>query len=161
MNRQSGSPSRKDEPQLAEQPMPVTHARLAQGSRAARIASAMTMLAGFWLTVSPLTLNYAATGGGFNGWWNSVTVGGVLVVLALIRTVDLDATPLLSIACAALGVWLIVAPVVLGYNEGVDAPISVANHMAVGFIVMATAGFSAAATYRYWRVVRRWTEPAS
>lgn len=88
-------------------------------------------------------------------------VGGTLVLSALVRTVALDATPLLSLLCATLGAWLVAAPFVLGYNKGEDAPIAVGNHIAVGFTVMVTAGFSAAVTYQYRRSARHRPERAS
>jgi len=157
MNHQPRTSSRSDDVHLTEQPTVAAPDRTTRNPLAARAVSALTMLAGFWLAVSPFALDYTATDPGFDGRWNSVVVGVVLVLLAVVRTVVLDATPLLSLACVVLGAWLIIAPFVLGYNEGTDAPTVVGHHIAMGFIVMVTAGFSAAATYQYRRDVRHRT----
>lgn len=111
-------------------------------------ASAVTFLAGVWLIVSPFALDHAAAGGEFGAYWNDITIGIVIALLAIVRAVAPRDVPWFSIVNVALGAWLIVAPWVLAYNAGADATAATANDMIVGAVVMIAAATSAALTYR-------------
>lgn len=111
-------------------------------------ASAVTFLAGLWLAIAPFALDYTATGGEFGGYWNDVTIGIVIALLAIVRAVAPRDVPWFSIVNVVLGAWLIAAPWVLAYNTGADATAATANDMIVGAIVVIAAATSAALTYR-------------
>ncbi|MFC4852819.1 SPW repeat protein [Actinophytocola glycyrrhizae] len=111
-------------------------------------ASAVTFLAGVWLIVSPFALGHTATGGEFGGYWNDVTVGIVIALLALVRAVAPREVPWFSMVNIALGGWLILAPWVLAYNEGADAVAATTNDMIVGAVVVLAAAVSVVLTFR-------------
>lgn len=72
-------------------------------------------------------------------------------MLALVRVIAPGNVPWFSLVNVALGVWLISAPFVLRYNDGVDAPLATANDMTVGFVVVVMATSSAVSSYRHRR----------
>ncbi len=122
--------------------------RVRDDSMGASAASAVTFLAGVWLVIAPFALDYTATGGGFDGYWNDVAIGIVIAVLALVRAVAPREVPWFSLVNVGLGAWLLVAPWVLAYNELIDATGATINDMVVGAIVLVAAACSAAMTYR-------------
>lgn len=124
--------------QLAHQEMPP----------GASIASAVTFLAGAWLVLSPFALNYAPAVQGVGAYWNDLVIGSAIAVLALVRAVSLRNVPWFSVVNVALGAWLIMAPMVLDYAEGVNTARASANDVIVGVLVLLLAGTSAAITYR-------------
>lgn len=73
-------------------------------------ASGLNVLAGIWLIIAPFVLGYANQTPTTNDIWLGIIVG----VLALIRAVTRGAQWLSWINILA-GIWLIIAPFVLGY----------------------------------------------
>lgn len=112
----------------------------------AGVASAVNFLAGLWLVIAPYPLNYAT---GVEAQWNDLVVGGVIALLALVRAFAPANVPWFSIVNIALGVWLVVAPLMLGYRGAAATPQAVVNDVVVGFLVIAMASYSAAATHRH------------
>lgn len=108
----------------------------------ARWASAGNVMAGLWLIAAPFVLNFGANE---MAQWNHVIVGAAVLVFAGIRAFDPDEREGISWASAALGVWLIVSPFVLGY-----AQLNPARNSSIitGLIVLALAAFSAYETNR-------------
>ena len=106
------------------------------------MASTFNIIAGFWLIVAPFLLGYTELGVALR---NDVIVGVVVLVLAWARASRPREIPGLSWFNALLGVWLIVAPFVLGYDSAA-APLW--NDVSVGLIVAALATWSAASTLR-------------
>lgn len=117
-------------------------------STAASVASAVTFLAGVWLVLSPFVLDYAPAAQGVGAYWNDLVVGSAIAVLALVRAVSPRDVPWFSVVNVALGAWLIVAPMVLDYAEGVSRTIAISNDMIVGALIVIMAGLSAVITYR-------------
>ncbi|MCX2948890.1 SPW repeat protein [Lentzea sp. NEAU-D7] len=115
---------------------------------AASAASAVTFLAGVWLVLSPFALDYAPAVQGVGAYWNDLVVGSAIAVLALVRAVSPRNVPWFSVVNVALGTWLIVAPMVLDYAEGVSTTVATSNDVIVGALVVIMAGLSAAITYR-------------
>lgn len=113
------------------------------------ISSAVVFLAGAWLVIAPFALDYRSTGTGFDAYWNDVLVGVVVALLALVRNLAPLSVPWFSAINIILGMWLICAPFVLGYNDGSDAAIAVANDLTVGVVVAVMALSSALATRAY------------
>lgn len=89
-----------------------------------------------WLAAAPFALNYRNTGGGFNGYWNDVILGSAIGVVALIRIAEPTAITPLGLVTVVLGAWLVVAPFVLGYNDGADAVQAVWNDIVAGVLVI-------------------------
>lgn len=117
-------------------------------ARVASTVSGLNVLVGLWLIVAPWVLNYRNTGDGFNGYWNDVVIGIAIAVLALARTAAPRSFEGLSWVNIALGIWLIIAPFVLAYNIGTDAPAARWNDIACGIVVLVLASVSVAATQR-------------
>lgn len=108
--------------------------RNAQSARhGALLAAGLTLLAGMWLVVAPYVLSYADLGG-LDGYWNDAVIGGVLAVLGLLRLASSARAVPLSVATAALGAWLIVAPFGLGYST--EAPRASWNEAITGGAVL-------------------------
>ena len=108
--------------------------------RAARygavLAAALTFIAGSWLVAAPYLLDYADLGG-LDGYWNDAVIGGVIAVIALLQlSAPARAVPS-SVASAALGAWLIVAPFGLGYSS--EAPRASWNEAVTGVVVLILA----------------------
>ncbi len=117
-------------------------------SISASTANAVTFLAGVWLVASPFVLRYTATGDGFDGYWNDVTIGGVIALLGLVRAVVQRDVPTFRVVNIALGGWLIAAPWVLAYNEGRDAVTATTNDMIVGSVILVAAATSSVLIHR-------------
>jgi len=115
------------------------HGYRAVSRPAARIGPAgnLTLLAGVWLVISGISVNYHETGM-FDAYWSDVVVGIALGVIALVCLVNPTVTPSLILTRLALGGWLVAAPFVLGYGD-VARPRW--NDIAVGTVVVALAAF--------------------
>lgn len=103
-------------------------------------ANAVTFLAGVWLIVSPFVLTHA-TG---RAYWNDVTIGIVVSLLAAVRAIAQRDLPWLAAITAVVGGWLIVAPWALGYSTSA----ATVNDMLVGVVMAVAAAIGAALTYR-------------
>lgn len=114
---------------------------------AARVASAVNLLAGAWLVLAPFVLGFGTTGGVVEGYWNEMVLGLVVATLALVRVSAPKELPSFSVVNGMLGLWLIVSPFVLGY-EGPDALAAVAVDVSAGLVIVVMAAVSAASTYR-------------
>lgn len=112
------------------------------------LPSSVVFLAGIWLVIAPLILDYRATGEGFNGRWNDTVIGVAIALLALVRMIVPLISAQLSLINVVLGGWLIAAPFVLGYNDGPNSPRATWNDILVGLLVIAMAAMS-------WRISRR------
>jgi hypothetical protein len=78
-------------------------------------ASWINIIAGVWLIFAPFVLGYANNIPRTNDIWLGIIVG----VLAVIRAFTPSRTSWLSWANVVAGIWLIIAPFVLGYANAV------------------------------------------
>ena len=90
------------------------------------------MILGFWLVLSPFVLQYAALTGiaSLNSYVFGLAVVG-FAALALYRPQTWEEWVNL-----VLGIWLILAPLVLGFR---DETVSTANHFIVGLLIVIDA----------------------
>ncbi|GGP76848.1 SPW repeat protein [Saccharothrix coeruleofusca] len=156
------SPSRPDEAPLAPDPLspeagtpqvyplgapmyygPMYH--VPQEPALASAAGAIAFLAGVWLAIAPFALHYAHPGEGFEGYWHDIVLGGAVAVLALARSLAPDRVRWLGVVSVVLGLWLVLAPLVLGYQEWSGSATAAVNSIAVGALVVVTAVLSAVA----------------
>jgi hypothetical protein len=93
----------------------------------ALIPAILAWLGGAWLVVAPFVLGYRYTGDGFDGHVNDVLIGLAILLVASVRMISPPATTAWSYLNVALGLWLIIAPFVLGYNDAADAPQATIN----------------------------------
>ncbi len=105
--------------------------------------SALTFLAGMWLVLAPLALDYPTGGTSFDGSWNDVVIGSAIAVVALVRIALPVRSAALGLVNVGLGAWLLVAPTVLSYTSVPGASAATWNDITVGIIVMALASTSA------------------
>jgi uncharacterized membrane protein len=95
----------------------------------------LVAVAGLWEILAPFILGYSVTA---VAMWNAIIIGVVLIVLAVIAAlheqVSVDRT--LDWVNAALGLWLILAPFILGYSAVAAA---MWNDIVVGLIVIVLA----------------------
>ncbi len=78
----------------------------------AKMLSGINAVLGVWLIIAPFVITYPNT----VAMWNSIIVGAVVLILAWIRLANPVRAPGLSWINAILGLWLIVAPFVLGFS---------------------------------------------
>lgn len=72
----------------------------------------------------------------------------VIGLLALVRAVVPREVPWFSMVNVTLGVWLLAAPWVLGYDEGAAATTATVNAMVTGAVVVIAAATSVVLTWR-------------
>lgn len=103
-------------------------------------ASGLNVLLGIWLIIAPFVLVYADV----EALWNDIIVGIIIAVLAGVRISGVFGSTWLSWVNFVLGLWLVIAPFVLGYLTGR----ALWNDVIVGITVAALAVWSVAATRR-------------
>jgi hypothetical protein len=103
-------------------------------------ASGGNILAGVWLLLAPLALDYSDVP---EALWNDVIIGATVAILALVRVGNPLQYEGISWTNFVLGGWLVIAPFALGYGDVGDA---VADDITVGIIVLALAAWSALAS---------------
>lgn len=100
-----------------------------------KVASGINVLAGLWLIISPYIFGFT------QGVTNSVIIGIVVAVLALIRFINPVQASWLSWINTILGIWLIVSAFVMGVAA---APFW--NTLILGIIVAVMAIWSASSS---------------
>ncbi len=118
------------------------------------VASGITLLAGLWLIIVPFFYGFAIMGQNFIGQTSNalatgifVVFGFIIAVLAIVRLANAYRLPgfqrstmWLSWINVLIGLWLIIAPFVLGYN---GLTVALWNSIVVGVIVVAFGAWSA------------------
>lgn len=104
----------------------------------ARTASIINVIAGIWLIISPYALGFTNPATQTNNLWLGFIVG----ILALIRAIWPKQTVWASWVNIIAGIWLIIAPFVLGFTLMSQR----VNDVIVGVIVAALAIWSSGAT---------------
>lgn len=105
-----------------------------------RTASGLNIVAGIWLIMAPFLVGYANLE---NAMWNDIICGAIVAILAAIRVSTPLSNPWLSWVNVVIGIWLIIAPFILGYSE---FPAPVWNDIILGIIIAGLAAWSAWAT---------------
>jgi len=107
--------------------------------RTANTLNWLIALAGVWEILAPFILGYADVS---TALWNAIIVGIVLIILAVWAALTNDASTEknLSWVNAVVGLWLVLAPFILGY-----AVITAAlwNAIIVGIVVIILAVWAA------------------
>jgi hypothetical protein len=91
-------------------------------------------LSGIWLLVSHLVLRYAEFQSGV--LWNTWVVGVAIILVSAGRFIAEIPEPTQDIVHAALGLWLMVSPWVLGFASH---PTARNNSLVIGLVVAMTA----------------------
>lgn len=107
----------------------------------ARMASALNVLLGIWLIVSPWVFGYSAAGGA--AIWNSVVAGALIVILGANRVSSPHTGSGLSWTNLLLGLWTIASPWIYVYDRQSSA---VWDNVVLGVVVAALAVWSGSAT---------------
>jgi hypothetical protein len=102
--------------------------------------SGINIVAGLWLIIAPFVLGYAAVQAAV---WNDIVIGVAVAIMAIVRVTQPARYEGLSWVNVVLGVWLILAPFMLGYARIQPA---VWNDVLMGLVVLALAATSAMAT---------------
>lgn len=105
-----------------------------------KLASGLSTLAGLWEIVAPFTLGYAALAAATT---NAIMVGIIIAILAALRFLGAYRAVWLSYIIGAFGIWLILAPFVLGYS-GFATPTT--NDILIGMIVVVLSFWAIAST---------------
>jgi hypothetical protein len=114
-----------------------------EGALTPSLPSSLAFLAALWLGFAPYMLHFSHVRGGLADGID-VLVALVVGVLALVRTVAPRDYPVFSVVNAVLGLWLVVAPFVLGY----ELARVVVTDLVVGVLLLGLSGLSAVLTYR-------------
>jgi len=100
-----------------------------------RLRDLFITVLGLWLMMSPRVLHFAAVHA--DAVWNTWLLGAAIILITAVSRYLLDErNPWEDIACAALGVWLMIAPWVLGFAAHATER---SNSVIVGFLVTALA----------------------
>ena len=134
---------------------PIAPARRG-GLAAAKVSSAICLLAGTWLFISPWLYGAYTSGNAWNCW----IVGGLIILFAIVRL----ARPAYSTACSwcnmVLGIWTFFSPWIYAYAGTNQARFM--NSMCVGVIVFVFSIASASAAWRRNALpANRFSGPAS
>jgi len=100
-----------------------------------KLASGLTVVVGIWEILAPFVLGYSLVP---PPTINAVLIGFIITILASIRFFGAFDAAWLSWINAALGVWLILAPFILGYRDA-----AMVNDIIVGIIVLMLGTWSA------------------
>ncbi|MCR6488964.1 SPW repeat protein [Amycolatopsis sp. OK19-0408] len=114
-----------------------------EGALTPSLPSSLAFVAALWLGFAPYVLHFSQVRHGLADSID-VLVALVVAVLALVRTVVPRDYPAFSVVNAALGLWLIVAPFLLGY----DLTRVIVTDLVVGVLLLGLSGLSAVLTYR-------------
>lgn len=120
--------------------LPMTNYSVSGHSLALAVVNAVTFLTGLWLALSPFQLDQEFSGGGFNGYWNDMLVGTVVLLCGAAQLVAPASAHLWRPVLPIAGAWLVVAPIALGYNHGTPAPATTAGDIAAGVVVLVLWG---------------------
>lgn len=101
-------------------------------------ASGLNLLLGLWLVIAPFLLSYATSA----SRGNDITIGVIIALLATFRLLGAYRAAWLSWLNALLGIWLIVAPFILGY----DSSRALWNDVIVGLFIAFLGLWSATAS---------------
>ncbi|HKI38573.1 MAG TPA: SPW repeat protein [Gemmataceae bacterium] len=118
------------------------------GAEGARTASSLTLLAGTWLIITPFWMGYWVAPARL---WNSVLVGIVVGVLALIRAFAPTQNAALSWINLILGIWLMVSPFILPYQQ---LAVPLRYDVMTGILIGVLSLWSALATPSFARSAR-------
>jgi hypothetical protein len=116
---------------------------LHQAKTVIKTTSGLDALAGLWLILAPFLLGYADVAGAV---WNSIIFGVAVVLLAGARTLGegyRHAWP--SWINVVIGLWLIIAPFVIGYAQVTAA---LWNDIIIGIVIAGLAAWGAMSTPR-------------
>jgi len=99
----------------------------------------LVVLLGAWEVVAPFILGYSQAAGAL---WDAILLGIALIILAGWAALSNQVSTVKSLSWinAALGVWLIIAPFILGYANLAGA---LWNDIMVGILVVVLAGWAA------------------
>ena len=103
-----------------------------------KTASGLNLLLGIWLVIAPFLLRYATSA----SRGNDITIGIIIALLAAFRLFGAYRAAWLSWLNALLGIWLIVAPFILGY----DSSSALWNDIIVGLFIAFLGIWSATAS---------------
>jgi hypothetical protein len=142
--RRSATPApapapQQPEPQRQPQGPPSPWRQRIPGPQLPGLVTGVLLLAGCWLMLAPAVLDYADAGGGFGARWNDLLVGLVLAVVAIGRLTGVARLGLASAVPLVLGLWLMIAPLVLAYGLGPNSSRATVNDMIVGVLVAGIA----------------------
>jgi len=105
-------------------------------------ASSINILLGLWLIIAPFVLGYANLAAAQS---NDIIVGIIVAIVAAIRSFGAYAARGWSWINILCGIWLLIAPFVLGYS---NAPTPLWNDIILGIIIAVLAWTSAASVRR-------------
>jgi hypothetical protein len=99
----------------------------------------IVVIAGVWELVAPFILGYANVTAAL---WNAIIVGILFIILGAWAALTADAatSKTLDWIAVVVGIWLIIAPFVLGYTA---VTVALWNAIIVGIIAAACAFFAA------------------
>ena len=105
----------------------------------AKIASGLSIIVGLWLLIAPSVIGFSGTALATS----SYVVGAIIALLAMIRMVSPLQGEWMSWTNGALGLWMILAPFLYGY----DTSGMLWSSIIVGLIVAGLAVWSAGETH--------------
>lgn len=105
-------------------------------------SSGINVLAGLWLILSPFMFGFSEVE---SILWNEVVIGLAVAIFAMFRAAKPYQFEPLSWINFVFGVWLIIAPFILGYSAHGQGG-AMLNDIIIGVIIIVLAGMSAITT---------------
>lgn len=116
-----------------------------KSKKAVHRLSGTNIVLGVWLFIAPFAVGYADLEPAV---WNDMVIGATIFILALVRVIAPLQHEGISWTNTVLGVWLVIAPFILGYHEfakggqGINIMGAIWNDVVVGVIVFALSAWS-------------------
>lgn len=115
-------------------------ARVEEVRKTVSTLSGINIIAGIWLFISPFILAFSGVG---TALWNTLIIGVAVTIMAIVRVTNPLQYEGVSWMNFVLGIWLILAPFILGFSWVAAA---LWNSVILGAIVLILAAISAKTT---------------
>ncbi len=103
--------------------------------KSVKTTSGINIVAGVWLIAAPFVLAFTES---TDALWNHIVVGLIVLILAAIRVNQPANSAWMSWVNVVLGIWLVVAPFLIGFEE---TPLW--NSVISGIVVVVMGAWSA------------------
>ncbi len=110
-----------------------------------KVAPWITFILGAWLILAPFAVPYQGPPAAIA---EDVILGALVIIFSLGLAVGPRPHPVAAWALVAFGIWIVIAPFVLGYYRMIVSSNAVANDMITGGVILLVAVIHLVATWR-------------
>ncbi len=110
-----------------------------------KVAPWLTFVLGVWLILSPFTIPYRGPAAAFA---EDLVLGALVILFSLGLAVGASPHPIAAWALVVFGIWIGIAPFVLGYYRDITSSNAVANDIITGGVILLIALVRVVVTWR-------------